>query len=90
MVNDVGECAMGSGVKKLSSEERGFLRINEEIFDDLTRRNLSLHCKYDSVSLKRCVTHTNNDHESVAPPNSRFLMLEKRKEKRKDSEWLFR
>jgi hypothetical protein len=24
---------MGSGVKKLSSEERGFLRINEEIFD---------------------------------------------------------
>ena len=26
-VNDVGECAMGSGVKKLSCEERGFLGL---------------------------------------------------------------
>ena len=58
MVNDVGECAMGSGVKKLSSEERGFLRINEEIFDDLTRRNLS------NTTPCHCVTHTNNDHEN--------------------------
>jgi len=41
-VNDVGECAMGSG-EKIELRRAGLFGIkNEEIFDDLTRRNLSL------------------------------------------------